>query len=255
MVVPPATSARSSTPTSPNGASSSGSTATSPTASATSPRGSSRWRDGSTSPATPRRLRSTPSQAWTRTSSAPSATSTCAAPTQAICNAVDALNRDLETTCPWELIRLAAPANAGLTRLLRRYLASVRVIAAAVRPIAPDLAARCRGTAHHRRRCCPAAPRHPPPGRRTRRLGHASGLPRPPGDLDPVAGAELGLDVGEVALHRAQRDEQLARRSRRWCARGRRTARCPPRGRSAASPAHAAAGWACARRSAAGSAR
>ena len=39
--------------------------------------------------------------------------------TQAICTAVDALNRDLETTRPWELIHLAAPANAGLTRLLR----------------------------------------------------------------------------------------------------------------------------------------
>ena len=62
--------------------------------------------------------------------------------TQAICDAVDALNRELEVTRPWELIRLAVPRNAALDRLLVRYLASVRVIATAIRPIVPALAER-----------------------------------------------------------------------------------------------------------------
>ncbi len=62
--------------------------------------------------------------------------------TEAICAAVDALNRDLETTRPWELIRLATPANRRLEELLGRYLASLGVIAAAVRPIVPALAGR-----------------------------------------------------------------------------------------------------------------
>ena len=62
--------------------------------------------------------------------------------TQAICAAVDALNRALEATRPWELFHLAAPANAHLDELLGRYLASVEVIAAAVRPIVPALARR-----------------------------------------------------------------------------------------------------------------
>ena len=62
--------------------------------------------------------------------------------TQAICAAVDALNRELEATRPWELIRLAVPRNAGLEQQLSRYLASVQVIASAVRPIVPELADR-----------------------------------------------------------------------------------------------------------------
>ena len=62
--------------------------------------------------------------------------------TLAICAAVDALNRDLEATRPWELVRLAVPRNAGLDELLSRYLASVQVIATAIRPIVPELADR-----------------------------------------------------------------------------------------------------------------
>jgi methionyl-tRNA synthetase len=62
--------------------------------------------------------------------------------TQAICAAVDGLNRELESTRPWELLSLAAPANARLVELLSRYLASVRVIATAIRPIVPALAGR-----------------------------------------------------------------------------------------------------------------
>src|SRR4029450_3241194 len=38
---------------------------------------------------------------------------------------------------------------------------------------------------------------------------HAARLPRPAGDFDTVAQAELGLDVCQVRLHRAERDEQL----------------------------------------------
>ena len=38
---------------------------------------------------------------------------------------------------------------------------------------------------------------------------HAAGLPRPAGDFDTVAQTELGLDVRQVRLHRAERDEQL----------------------------------------------
>jgi methionyl-tRNA synthetase len=64
------------------------------------------------------------------------------AATQAISAAVDALNRELEATRPWELIRLAAPANAQLADVLTRSLASLRVIAAAIRPIVPALAER-----------------------------------------------------------------------------------------------------------------
>jgi methionyl-tRNA synthetase len=62
--------------------------------------------------------------------------------TEAIGAAVDALNRALEATRPWELVSRAAPANAQLTRLLTRYLASVRVVASAVRPIVPAFADR-----------------------------------------------------------------------------------------------------------------
>ena len=85
--------------------------------------------------------------------------------TEAICAAVDALNRDLETTRPWELIRLATPANRRLEELLARYLASVWVIAAADpsdrsgprRP--PGVVASSRD----RKSCRPASPGHAAP--------------------------------------------------------------------------------------------
>ena len=137
--------------------------------------------------------------------------------TEAICAAVDALNRDLETTRPWELIRLATPANRRLEELLGRYLASLGVIAAAVRPIVPALAGRVESLlvegpqgvqtrlAGH---SAPESPRLPAePGRpvsRSDRLGHPPGLPHPSGDLHAIPHAEFALDVGDVTLDGAQ---------------------------------------------------
>jgi methionyl-tRNA synthetase len=67
---------------------------------------------------------------------------------QLVCDAVDALNGDLEGTRPWELGRLAdsgsTAARANLDHVLSRQLASVRRIAGAVAPIVPELARRLR---------------------------------------------------------------------------------------------------------------
>ncbi len=61
-------------------------------------------------------------------------------------DAVDAINADLEATKPWEIAKLAAAgargARANLDHVLSRHLASARIIAAAVRPIVPELADR-----------------------------------------------------------------------------------------------------------------
>jgi methionyl-tRNA synthetase len=122
--------------------------------------------------------------------------------TQAIVGAVDALNRDLDTVRPWEQLTGGASPHAGLARLLRRYLASVAEIAAALRPIVPALAARVDASVG-------GDPVIVQPRLAAGGLGHAPRLPRPTGDLDAVAHAELALDVGDVALDGAEGDEQL----------------------------------------------
>jgi methionyl-tRNA synthetase len=127
------------------------------------------------------------------------------AATQAIIAAVDALNRELETTRPWQ-------PTAGVDQLVGRYLASLEVIAAAVRPVVPALADRLArlldgadGVVQPRVAVTAYDARDDGCGSGR----HAACLPGPPGDLDAVAHAELALDVGDVALHGAQRDEQL----------------------------------------------
>ena len=62
--------------------------------------------------------------------------------TQAINATVAALNRELETTKLWKLIPPDDSAGKAVDGLLRRYLASVAVIAAAARPLVPALAER-----------------------------------------------------------------------------------------------------------------
>lgn len=61
--------------------------------------------------------------------------------TQAIVDAVSALNRDLEGTAPWMLAKEPAQAER-LDKLLVCHLRSVTEIVAALAPIIPDLAMR-----------------------------------------------------------------------------------------------------------------
>jgi methionyl-tRNA synthetase len=57
--------------------------------------------------------------------------------------AVDALNRDLQVTAPWQLAASDRPADAALLdALLVQYLVSARTIAAALAPIVPSLSIR-----------------------------------------------------------------------------------------------------------------
>jgi methionyl-tRNA synthetase len=131
--------------------------------------------------------------------------------TRAICAAVDALNRELETTRPWERIGASRTADAGVERLLGRYLASARVIADALEPIVPALSARLHRLLADGHATLVVQPRLTVTGAdgATSRDRHPTRLPGPPGDLDAVAHTQLALDVGDVALHRAQRDVQL----------------------------------------------
>ena len=63
--------------------------------------------------------------------------------TELLLEAVDALNRDLQVTTPWQLAASDRPADqAKLDALLVQYLVSARTIAAALAPIAPSLSAR-----------------------------------------------------------------------------------------------------------------
>ena len=63
--------------------------------------------------------------------------------TELLLEAVDALNRDLQVTAPWQLAASDRPADqALLDALLVQYLVSARTIAAALAPIVPSLSAR-----------------------------------------------------------------------------------------------------------------
>jgi methionyl-tRNA synthetase len=61
-------------------------------------------------------------------------------------DAVAALNRDLETTKPWQVTKETADGQTGATldSLLARYVQSARIIACAAEPIVPDLSNRLR---------------------------------------------------------------------------------------------------------------
>ena len=63
--------------------------------------------------------------------------------TELLLEAVDALNRDLQVTAPWQLAASDRPADqAKLDALLVQYLISARAIAAALTPIVPSLSSR-----------------------------------------------------------------------------------------------------------------
>lgn len=61
-------------------------------------------------------------------------------------DAVATLNRDLETTKPWQVAKETADGQTGATldSLLARYVGSARIIACAAEPIVPDLSNRLR---------------------------------------------------------------------------------------------------------------
>jgi methionyl-tRNA synthetase len=69
-------------------------------------------------------------------------------------DAVATLNRDLETTKPWQVAKETADGQTGATldSLLARYVGSARIIACAAEPIVPDLSNRLAG------RLCRAGP-------------------------------------------------------------------------------------------------
>ena len=57
--------------------------------------------------------------------------------TELLLEAVDALNRDLQVTAPWQLVASDGPVDqAKLDALLVQYVVSARTIAAALAPVA-----------------------------------------------------------------------------------------------------------------------
>lgn len=79
-----------------------------------------------------------------------------------IVDAVAALNRDLEATEPWRLAaRTDAAAGEEFERVLARQLATARLIAGALDPIVPGLAARLRAQLDPTGGAAPAGPTFP----------------------------------------------------------------------------------------------
>lgn len=97
--------------------------------------------------------------------------------------AIDAINRHIEAAAPWRLVREPA-ASDDLAGLLDTYVASLEQVAAAIRPVTPELADR----ALRALRPAPGAPPGPVFGRLDRARTIASAGPDRAGSIPPPTG-------------------------------------------------------------------